>query len=38
MGGENNLASCLELLENQGFKAEQQLLFKRLRWTILFRI
>ena len=28
MGGDNNLASCLELLEDQGFKAEHQLLLK----------
>ena len=28
MGGDNNLTSCLELLEDQGFKAEHQLFLK----------
>ena len=28
MGGGNNLSSCLELLEDQGFKAEHQLFVK----------
>ena len=32
--GENNLASSLELFENQGSKAEHELLVKLLRWTI----
>ena len=31
MGEDNNLASCLELLEDQGFKAEHQLLIKLFR-------
>ena len=30
MGGDNNFASCLELLEDQGFKAEHQLFVKLL--------